>query len=267
VKKTVLVRGVEPFVTPSSLRVGALEFPYCYGQIELVSAFVDDALGRARALDLVVLCEAGLTGYVSPRGDFDLSRFAEPASGKTVHVMRGIARDRGVALGFPLIERDGARCFNSYLVADATGEILVHYRKRRPWIPERWATPGDRGTPSFSLHGVMLTVAVCYDIHTISRMAGRILDASDALIFPSSWVDDGAEDLRDALLPRIARRHGVWIVNPNWGFGAPVWHGVGRSRILSPAGEVVAIADALDGSMVTATIPGRRGPAPSWVVS
>lgn len=245
-----------------SLRVGALELPYCYGDVDRVTDFVDGALAsalvHARGLDLVVLCEAALTGYVSHRGDFDLSRFAEPKGGPSTSAMRRIARAHGVALGFPLIELDGARRFNSYLVADASGELIAHYRKRRPWVPERWATPGDLGTPSFTIRGVKLTVAVCYDIHTVSRFAGATLDASDALIFPSSWVDDDADDLRDELLPKVARRHGIWIVNPNWGSGAPVWRGAGRSRILSPEGALIASAGEGGGaSLVTATLKAR----------
>lgn len=242
-----------------TLRVGALEIPYRYGDPEGVIASVDAALAAVRDVDLVVLCEAALTGYVSPRGDFDLSRFAEPRDGPTVSALRAIASHRAVALGFPWIERDGARRFNSYAVADARGEILAHYRKRRPWIPERWAAPGDLGTPTFSLRGVNLTVAVCYDIHTVSRMARDALAASDALLFPSSWVDDGVEDLRAKLLPRVARRHGLWVVNANWGVGAPVWHGAGRSQIIDPEGEVVAEAPAHGGTaLVRATISRGR---------
>ena len=243
--------------SPPTLRVGALELPYRHGDPEVMLRRLDDALTQASGVDLVLPCEALLTGYVSRRGDFDLTRFAEPLDGPAVTSMRALARSHGVALGVPWVERDGARCFNSYLVVDRDGATLAHYRKRRPWFPERWATPGDLGTPTFSLAGVRVTLAVCYDIHFVSRMAAAALADADVLLFPSSWVDDGDDDLRDALLPRVARRHNLWVVNANWGDGAPVRHGVGRSRIVGPDGAELARAPEGGANLVVAA-PTRR---------
>lgn len=242
---------------PPTLRVGALELPYRDGDPEGMLRRLDDALAQTRGLDLVVPCEALLTGYVSRRGDFDLRRFAEPLDGPAVTALRALARAHGVALGAPWVERDGARCFNSYLVVDREGATLAHYRKRCPWFPERWATPGDLGTPGFTLAGVRLTIAVCYDIHFVSRLARATLREADALLFPSAWVDDGEDDLRDALLPRVARRHGVWVVNANWGAGAPVRYGAGGSRIVAPDGREVARADGGGARLVVAALTGR----------
>ena len=247
-------------VSPPSLRVALLELPYRYGDVGAALAEVSAVITELRDVDLVLLAEAALTGYVSPRGDFDLSRFAEPVDGPAVTALRALARDAKVALGFPLIEAAGARRFNSYLVADGEGALVLHYRKRRPWMPERWATPGDLGTPTLTLAGVRLTIAVCYDIHTVSRMAREALDASDALIFPSSWVDDGVEDLRAALLPRVARRHDLWVLNPNWGDDAPVWFGGGRSQVIGPDGARITEAPRGAGPhVVRATVTGGRG--------
>lgn len=244
--------------TTPALRVGALQLPYRFGEpgravdrVELATRGLDD-------VDLLLPCEAALTGYVSRRGDFDLTPFAEPIDGPTVTAMRELARARGLALGIPWVERDGGRCFNSYLVVDGAGETLARYRKRRPWLPEAWATPGDLGTPTFELRGLRLTIAVCYDIHFVSRIARAALASADALLFPSSWVDPDASDLRAALLPKVARRHGVWVVNPNWGGDAPVRHGGGASRIIAPDGAEVARAPDQGGAVVVATITGGR---------
>ena len=193
---------------PPTLRVGALELPYRHGDPDGMLRRLDDALAQARGLDLVVPCEALLTGYVSRRGDFDLTRFAEPLDGASVTALRALARAHGVALGAPWVERDGARCFNSYLVVDRAGATLAHYRKRRPWFPERWATPGDLGTPGFTLGGVRVTLAVCYDIHFVSRLAGAALDAADVLL-ASGRMDHlkrvvvTREELGERGLPRL----------------------------------------------------------------
>ena len=52
-------------------------------------------LTAARQIEVPFLCEpceAALTGYVSRRGDFDLTRFAEALDGPSVTAMRAPAR-------------------------------------------------------------------------------------------------------------------------------------------------------------------------------
>src|SRR5689334_17534642 len=112
---------------------------------------VEAELDRGPDTDLVLLPEASLTGYVSPWGDFDLTRFAEETDGPTAQAVAGIARRYGVSLVAPLVlyERDeggrgdgsaGGRCSNAMVAFDRRGEPLFTYRKRHPWIPKTWAT-------------------------------------------------------------------------------------------------------------------------------
>lgn len=214
------------------------------------------ALVRGEALsgvELALLPEAIFTGYVSPRGDFDLRRFAEPLGGPTSAAIAALARERGVALAAPLIEESGGRCYNSLLLVDRDGRQVGHWRKRHPWFPERWATPGDLGTPVVELLGIRITAAICFDVHFISEDAGAALDAADLLLFPTAWVDDPAgADLRADLLPPLARRHEIAVLNANWGPPADPprgpWPlsrripGQGGSRLLDASGRVVARA-------------------------
>ena len=189
-----------------------------------------------------MLPELALTGYVSPRGDFDVSRFAEAPDGPLLGRVRALARAHGVAVLASWVERDGAHCFNSATLVGSTGATVLHYRKRHPWIPETWATPGDLGTPIGTVFGLRVAVAVCFDVHFVSAEAGDALDEVDALLFPSAWVDDDRHDLRSALLPALAARHGCAVVNANWGPGAPRVAGQGRSRILDGRGAPIALA-------------------------
>jgi predicted amidohydrolase len=64
--------------------------------------------------------------------------------------------------------------------------------------------------------------------------------AADVLLFPSSWVDDGATDLRTGIFRTLVRRFGLTVVNANWGEGEPRVRGQGRSRIVGPGGAVEA---------------------------
>lgn len=220
-----------------ALRVAALELPHRYGAPAAMLGLVDRALASMRAeADLVLLAECALTGYVSPRGDFDLTAFAEPLDGPSAQGLARLARAHGVSLAGPLVERDGARCFNALCLYDPSGERVGHWRKRHPWYPERWAAPGDLGTPVVAHRGLRVTACVCFDVHFIADDAPDALRAADVVLFPSAWVDEPPDDARDALLPDLARRFGVAVVNANWGFGAPAVPGQGRSRIVGPDG-------------------------------
>ncbi len=219
-------------------------------------ADVDHLLGASPVPDLALLPEASLTGYVSPEHEFDLTPFAEPLDGQTSRALSALARKHACAIAGPLIERDGSRCFNAFVVFGADGSRLAHYRKRRPWYPETWATPGDAPAVPFALCGVSVTIAICFDVHTLATDAERALRAADVLLFPSAWVDDG-DDSRGDILPEVATTFDVAIVNANWGLGSPRIRGQGGSRIVGRDGQVLAAA--ARGGRIDATLPGEKG--------
>lgn len=199
------------------------------------------ALGRlleAHRADLVLLPELALTGYVSPRGNFDLSPFAEALDGPTSQALSALARRHGVALAGPLVERDGARLFNSYLLFDREGRRIGHWRKRHPWYPEAWATPGDFGTPVVELEGIRLCAALCFDLHFVEQDAWDALASADLLLFPSAWVEE--HDTRNDRLAALAQRHGIAVANANWGAGAPFVASQGQSMIFDARGRRLA---------------------------
>lgn len=248
----------------TSLRVAAVELPARHGRGDAQLASLDAALGElpGGGPTLVVLPELALTGYVSARGDFDVSRFGEPVDGPLLARVAALCAGRGVSVLASWVERDGARCFNAAALLDERGAPLLRYRKRHPWYPETWATPGDLGTPTVSLHGFRVAVAVCFDVHFLSGDAGPTLDASDVLLFPSAWVDEPGDDARSEILPALAARHGCAVVNANWGPGAPRVAGQGGSMVVAGGGEVLARAPAAAGvHAVVATLPlaRRRG--------
>lgn len=245
----------------TGLRAVAVELPALHGRSDAQLAALDAALSRLPegGPTLVVLPELALTGYVSARGDFDVSRFAEPVDGPLMTRVAALAAARRVGLLASWVERDGARCFNSAALIDERGAVALRYRKRHPWFPETWATPGDLGTPTVTLHGRRLAVAVCFDVHFVSDDAGPTLDAVDALLFPSAWVDEPGDDARAAILPALAARHGCAVINANWGFGVPGVPGQGGSLAVVGGGEVVARAPAAAGvHTVIAHVPLAR---------
>lgn len=223
------------------MKLALLELPARFDAFERSFADARELALRSPA-DLVLLPECALTGYVDPGGACELARFAEDACGTTCAALASLAKEaRAVVVG-PWIERDGARVFNSVVGFDREGRRVVHYRKRHPWFPERWALEGDLPYPTLEVGGVRMTLAVCFDVHFLEREAAALLSSSDVLLFPSAWVDGGPIDLRGEIFRRIAETHAISVANANWGPGVPRVRGQGRSRFVSPNGDVVELA-------------------------
>lgn len=205
------------------MRVTVLELPARWGAVDEQLAAVEASLAASPPGDLVLLPEASLTGYLP-----DPSALAEEREGPTAKRLAALQRRFSTVVVGPLIERDGASVYNA---AVAPGRL--HYRKRNPWTLETWAAAGLEPMPVFQCAGLRVTVCICFDIHFLERV-----DA-DVLLFPSAWVDEEG-DARATLLPEVARRFGVAVVNANWGVGSPRVPGQGGSMVVSARGEVLA---------------------------
>ena len=236
------------------MRITLLELPASWGDPAGVLAHVDAELSRGGEADLVLLPEASLTGYVSEAGDFDLSRFAERADGATARALSDLARRHRVNLVAPLVlAGDGGTIFNAMAAFDRDGKPIFTYRKRHPWFPETWATPGPEPAPVVEIDDLRVTIATCYDVHFLEEDAAAALDEADLLLFPSAWVEH--PDSRPAMLRELAQRHRIAVANANWAPGVVAIAGQGSSSILDASGAVLARARRSSGAArVEATV-------------
>lgn len=206
------------------MRLTALQLPARWNrrdeQLALVEHLLDDG-----PTDLVLLPEASLTGYVSPRGDFDLCPFAEALDGPTFDAYARLAKTWDCLFVGPLIERSENHYFNSLIGVTPRGELLLHYRKHHPWMPETWATPGASWMTPVEWRGVRVNAGICFDLHFLleeDRVPG------DLLLFSSAWVDE-EYDARTPKLQELAFQNQLAILNANWGPGEPSIFGQGSS--------------------------------------
>ncbi len=218
------------------MRLTALQLPARFDEQAKQLAFVEALLESGPRTDLVLLPEAALTGYVSPAGDFDLTRFAEPLEGPTRDALAHLARRFDCLVVGPLIERAGEHAFNAVLGIAPDGSTLLHYRKHHPWFPEKWATPGPGASQVVTWRKRKLTCAICFDVHFLEADAAQQLDDAELLLFPSAWVDDDEGDSRPPLLRALAQQHSVAVLNANWGPGKPAVPGQGGSLFFGAKG-------------------------------
>jgi 5-aminopentanamidase len=216
------------------MRLSLLELPHRFGDAQGQLQLVDDLLSR-RETDLALLPEAGLTGYVSPDFNFDLSAFAEVTSGPTTQALSQLAKKHACYLVGPLIERAGADFFNSCVGFTPDGALWLHYQKRHPWFVETWARPGSNLLPLVKALGFTFAVAICFDVHFLAAESAEQLKQADVLLFPSAWTEEGA-DSRPQLFQRLSEEFGLSIANANWGVGIPGVAGQGDSMLWTPSG-------------------------------
>lgn len=228
------------------LRVTALEIPASYDRVAGNLELVDSLLAHGPC-DLALLPETSLTGYVSPSGDFDLTRFAESRDGPTAKVLAMLAKKHATHLVGPLVEHAGNCVYNTMIGFGPDGSEFLHYRKRHPWYPEAWATPGDGPHPTVRIRTLVISLAICFDLHFAEW------PKVDLLLFPSAWVAE-EEDSRAAKLAKL----GVNVVNANWGVGDPRVPGQGDSMILDASGKTLARADAKTGPRIDAVLSAGR---------
>jgi 5-aminopentanamidase len=231
--------------------------------LELPAAYVDpvqwqrldQALARVPGGALVLLPECCLTGYVSPTGNFDLTPYAEESGGVTCQRLAAAARRHRITLIGPWVERAANACFNTLVGFDEAGQRVVHYRKRHPWYPETWATPGAEPYPRWQWRGLWLTAAICFDLHFL-QPDGAPLDQADVLLFASAWVDE--TDSRTPMLTALSRQHRLVVANANWGAGTPRLPGQGGSCIVTPERLLAS-----DEGLVMIDLPDRAEQRPS----
>ena len=209
------------------MRLTALQLPARWNQRDAQLALVEQLLADGPT-DVVLLPEASLTGYVSPRGDFDVRPFAEALNGPTFDAYARLAKTYDCLFVGPLIEKSGNHDFNSLIGVTPEGALALHYRKHHPWMPETWATPGAAWMEPIEWRGVHLNAAICFDLHFLleeDRVPG------DLLLFSSAWVDE-EYDARTPKLEELAFQNQLAILNANWGDGEPALFGQGGSLFI-----------------------------------
>ncbi len=239
-----------------------MELPARHGALSAQLALAAELVGDTSP-DLVVLPECALTGYLTEDLDFDLAEFAEPLPVGTARLATLAGRVGADVVG-PVVEAFRGRLYNSVVGVSPSGERWLHYRKRHPWYPETWATPGALPFPLVPWRGLRLSIAVCFDLHFLPDEAAEVLTAADLLLFPSAWVDGG--ETRGPMLRALADAYGVTVVNPNWGRGRPAIRGQGGSMAVWPDGRAEVLRGG--GCLEVEVGPrgarsGAHGPAPA----
>ncbi|HYE04147.1 MAG TPA: nitrilase-related carbon-nitrogen hydrolase [Planctomycetota bacterium] len=158
------------------------------------------AQAAGRGAEVVAFPEMCLSGYHYLTG-LDRERLraiAETADdGPAVRAMTAVARRHGIAIGFGLLERDGDRLYNTWVVVDDAGALFRH-RKLHAFESSSISS-GDR-LALFDVKGWRCGVLICYDNNIPENMRVLALSGAELVFAPHQT---GGFDIPRAGMGRI----------------------------------------------------------------
>ncbi len=213
------------------------------GNLEAARHWIGAA--AAAGADLVVLPELWPCGYDVASLASDATAAAEPVPGRRTDVLGALAQRYGLwVFAGSVPERDGNLSCNTAVVFNRDGALVARHRKAhlyRPTGEDAVFAPGGRLT-SFSdpeLGHVAVTVCFDGDFPEVGRaLAAR---GADLVIQPSAYEWE-ARAYWDRYYPAAALANGQWWVLVNQCGTTASGTLLGASKIISPAGRVLAEA-------------------------
>ena len=143
---------------------------------------------KAQKLDLVVLPEDCITGPIPYNLEYSLDDTSD-----AVLFFRNLARKYKLYLvcGSFIKKREG-KYFNTALLIDRTGEIILEYEKNNLWIPERrYLAPGTN-LPVVKTDIGTIGLTICWDLASPNIFQTLARQEADIICCPSYWTVEDA---------------------------------------------------------------------------
>ena len=235
-------------------------------EFEQIAANLDAAeaaITMAGEADLVVLPELFATGYAFESLEQARALAESVPDGPTVRRLARIARETGATIVAGIAESAGDRVYNSAVVVTPNG-WLGTYRKTHLFAEETlWFAPGDSGFRVWTVtdrrgRSYRLGVMVCFDWFFPESARALALAGADLVAHPSNLVLPHCPDSMPvrALENRVFTATANRVGTESNSRGALTF--IGRSRICSPRGAVLAEASATLPDVLTVEIDPRE---------
>ncbi len=201
--------------------------------------------------DVLLLPEAMDLGWTDPSALMDASPIPD---GQTSRLLMSLAKKHGVFICSGLIEKAGDKVFNSAIIVNPQGEIILTHRKINELdIGHKYYALGEKLNVCETPFGT-IGLLICADANTENQVLTRSLAymGADVILSPSSWAmppdHDNEKDpygatWENAYMP-VAKDFAVWIASSsNVGKMAAGpwknWNGIGCSMVVNHKGELV----------------------------
>ena len=226
------------------LRIGLAQWHPLPGEPETNLATAAELLAEAGRdhCRLVVMPELWPCGYAPATLAADIAAAAEPLDGPRGRALSALAREHRLWLCAGSVpELEGIHHYNTTPLYAPDGRLVASHRKFHRYLPggeDRAFEPGAGPTvydPGDG--GPLIGLAVCFD-GDFPETARALRTAGARIVLEPAAYENAAESWWERLYPAHALANGQWWVLVNQAGGGCF----GRSRVISPTGEIVAEA-------------------------
>jgi predicted amidohydrolase len=236
---------------PASVRVAVCQIAPGISLEESLMT-IEQALSAAAAEGAQIACfpETTLFGWVNPNAH----QLADPIPGATTDLLATLAQRHQIMIAIGLAERDGQQLYDSAILLDSDGTLLLHHRKVNilthlmdpPYTPGKSASSSIADT-RFGRIGML----VCADTFLDETVAEVAAGQPDWMLVPYGWAAPQAD------WPKHGESLQAWVSHTARRTGAPVvgvdatgminhgpWTGYqygGQSVVSNADGKVLAV--------------------------
>lgn len=249
------------------VRVALAQLPIVDGNLKENLRLAQNAGAEAarHGVDLLNLPEAADWGWLHQRA----RREALPIPGEYTELLSDLARQYGFWISAGCLERDGDRVYNSAVILDRTGQIVLKHRKidTLPWLTGHLYDadqPGRVQVIDTELGRIGMTIcADNFDLARPKRVADQgawLLVAPHGFAAEQSRLKQNATEFQNHIC-NIAGASGLWVVGTNAVLGTVQggawkgWSHSGCSTLARSDGAPAAVARFNEPDLVVFEIP------------
>ncbi len=226
------------------MRVACVQADVVYGDPAANTARAVAELRRlaAEGVHLAVFPEAFLTGYCVECAD-DAQSIAIAGDGLSAQAstLQGVVEETGIVAVVGFAERDGERVRNSAALFEPGVPVRVYRKVHLPELGlDKFVQPGDE-LPVFDTRAGKIGILICFDLRPPEAARVLALRGAEIIVLPTNWPV-GAEVSAEHISIARAAESRVFVATCNRIGEENGFRFIGRSKIVSPAGRVLAAA-------------------------
>jgi predicted amidohydrolase len=231
---------------PNPLRLSCVQIDVYHGnaQHNIGRLLRNVAVLAEQGVNLAVFPECALTGYGAADADEAWRIALEPSQLDPI-AEAACNLKMGILVGTLL--RDGETVVNAAILFLPDGRRHEYRKTHLPFMgADRFATPGDKLEPVDTPWG-RIGVLVCFDLRFPEPARTLALKGAELILVPTNWPDGAVISAEHICIARAAENR-VFVASCNRVGDERGFHFIGRSKIISVDGEVLASAS--DGEAV-----------------
>jgi predicted amidohydrolase len=199
-----------------------------------------DALLKPKKADIIIMPEYTLGNPIDMTPS-DLIQYAEDIYGESSRKILKYSTEFGTTIIAGMFEKVDNGVYNIAVKFSPDGEIKPIYRKVHlfnayGYRETDYFKAGDKPSEIFSIKGVRLAVAICFDIRFPELFRYYSLNGAEVILIPAGWVKGPMKEETLRFLARARAHENVLYLVLSVQYGKDY---TGRSMIIDPLGTVV----------------------------